>query len=294
VRRAEFAQDCRPEGISMQRVQFGSILVDAVSDGVLNLPLAAAIPDANVERYRELGGVDAAGMVAAQLTTFVIRAAGRLILVDTGIGPDLGGLAAMGMTGEVGKLPVALRAAGIEPEAVDAVVMTHLHSDHIGWNSIDRDGVFVPAFPKARYIVPRREWEAREAIADEGARARSLQPVEASGQLTLVEDGHTVAPGVTLLATPGHTPGHTSVLVFDGGSGGVITGDAVHHPGEMENPEVTAVFDSDPEQARTTRRALVERAEAEGLVVLGGHFPPPTAGRVVRAEQKRRWMWMGS
>ena len=103
-----------------------------------------------------------------------------------------------------------------------------------------------------------------------------------------------MAPGVTLLATPGHTPGHTSVLIMGGGVGGVITGDSVHHPAEMEEPNVTAVFDSDPVQSIATRTALVERAEAEGLIVMGGHFPLPTAGRLVRVAEKRRWQWMGA
>ncbi len=278
----------------MQRLQFGSITVDAVSDGILNLPLNAAIPDADPARYRAIGGLDEAGLMAAQLTTFVVRSGGRLILVDTGMGGDLGALAAMGMTGEVGLLPKALTAAGIEAAAVDAVVLTHLHSDHTGWNTHDRDGTLVPMFPHARYIVTRTEWEHREKTADAGSRARSLTPIEAAGQLTLVDDGHEVAPGVTLLATPGHTPGHTSVLVMGGGLGGVITGDAVHHPGEMEEPNVTMVFDADPAQSKVTRAALVARAEAEGLIVMGGHFPLPTAGRVVRIEAKRRWQWMGA
>jgi glyoxylase-like metal-dependent hydrolase (beta-lactamase superfamily II) len=278
----------------MQRLTLGSITVDAISDGDLRLPVARMFPEADVAAFRRLGGVDAEDQALAPLTTFVIRAGGKLILVDTGIGPNLGSLARAGFTGEVGFLPEGLRAAGIDAARVDTVVITHLHSDHIGWNTTGPDGMPAVTFPNGRYIVTRTEWDHREKIAGARTIARSLTPIESSGQLQLVDDGHEVAPGVSLLATPGHTPGHTSVLVLNGGQGGVITGDAAHHPAEIEDPEIHAAFDADPAQSTKSRVALVERAEADGLVVLGGHFPPPTAGTVVRVGQKRQWKWLGA
>jgi glyoxylase-like metal-dependent hydrolase (beta-lactamase superfamily II) len=278
----------------MRRLTFGSITVDAVSDGELALPVTGMFPEANVAAFRRLGGIDAEDRAIAPLTTFVIRTGGRLILVDTGIGPELGNLARAGFSGKVGLLPDGLRAAGIDPERVDTVVLTHLHSDHIGWNTTGPEGSNATTFPNARFIVTRTEWEHRLRIAGQRATGRSLAPIEASGQLLLVDDGHEVAPGVSLLATPGHTPGHTSVLVIDGGEGGVITGDAAHHPAEIEDPQIHAAFDSDPEQSTKSRVALVARAEADGLVVLGGHFPPPTAGTVVRVGQRRQWRWLGA
>lgn len=279
----------------MQRLTFGSITVEALSDGELGLPLATMFPAADIEAFRRHGGVDAAGIATALLTTFVIRTGGRLILVDTGIGPDLGGLARFGFSGEVGFLPGALAKAGIDPNAVDTVVSTHLHGDHIGWNTTGQDGAAKPTFPNARYVVTRTEWEHRATVAGAESVARSLTPIEAAGQLTLVDDGHEVAPGVSLLATPGHTPGHVSVLVMGGrGEGGVITGDAAHHPAEMEAPEIVAAFDADPVVSSASRAALVARAEAEGLTVMGGHFPPPTAGKVVRVGQRRQWRWLGA
>ncbi|MFN0147302.1 MAG: MBL fold metallo-hydrolase [Dehalococcoidia bacterium] len=279
----------------MQRLTFGSIAVDALSDGEIRHPLTDAFPDGDATAFRRFGGIDEAGNLLAPLVSFVIRtAAGRLILVDTGIGPDISPLARFGFEGEVGRLPAALTAAGIDPLRVDTVVATHLHADHIGWNVTAGDGVPRPMFPNARYVVTRTEWENRARTAGRTNAARCLDPVEASGQLELVDDGHVVAPGVELLATPGHTPGHVSVLVMDGGSGGVITGDAAHHPAELEDESLVARFDADPVQSSASRRRLVERAEADGLVVLGGHFPPPTAGQVVRVGQKRTWRWLGA
>lgn len=277
----------------MQRLTFGSITVDAVVDGELGLPVAAMFANTNPDRLREFGGVDDAGVAKAQLSTFVIRAGGRLILVDTGIGSDLGELGAMGLQGTVGLLPGALVAAGIQPDAVDAVILTHVHGDHIGWNTTESGGQHRPTFPNARYIITRTEWAARAKVAG-GAVATKLTPIEASGQLELVDDGHEVAPGVSLLATPGHTPGHTSVLVFDGGSGGIVTGDVVHHPIEIIDPDIVVPIDSDAQQSIASRKAMIARAAADGLVVMGGHFPPPTAGYVTAVEGKRTWKWVGA
>ncbi len=278
----------------MQRLTFGEITVDAISDGDLKMPISMALPAADVDAYRRIGGVDSEGMALLPMTTFVIRAAGRIILVDTGLGPELGSLKDMDAGTPVGLMPAALAAAGVPAGSVTDVVLTHLHDDHIGWNARDEGGQRVVTFPNARYIIARTEWESRATVAGKKSIARSLAPLEAGGQLTLVDDGHVVAPGVELLSTPGHTPGHVSVLVMGGGTGGVITGDASHHPGEMEEPNVASVFDSNPEQSTASRIALVARAEAEGLIVMGGHFPPPTAGRIVRVEGRRSWVWLGA
>lgn len=278
----------------MQRLTFGSITVDAVIDGELGAPLASMLPTADLVRFAAIGGVDAAtGVATLPLTTFVIRSAGKLALVDTGIGPDLGSLGGAGFSGAVGHLPGALRGAGIAPGDVDFVVFTHLHADHIGWNvTTDGDGAKV-TFPNARYIVHRPEWAFWSGTKSKDI-SRLMRPVEASGQLDVVDDGFEPLPGVTLLSTPGHTAGHVSVLVAGGGAGGVITGDAAHHPGELEEPTIAAVFDADPALAVASRIALVKRIEADGLTVMGGHFPAPSTGQVVRVEARRTWRWLGA
>ncbi len=277
----------------MQRLQFGSITVDALSDGELSCPLLTMFPEADLEAFRALGGVDASGTVTMPLTTFVIRAAGKLLLVDTGIGPVLGSLGRAGFAGVVGLLPAALKRAGIAPERVDAVLITHMHADHIGWN-VTGDGDEVrPLFPNAEYVVTKTEWEFWSGTKSADI-ARSARTIEAAGQLLPVEDGYEPAPGVRFLGTPGHTPGHASILVSNGGEGAVITGDAAHHPAEIVTPELTAPFDREPAMSTASRVALVARVEADGLTVLGGHFPPPSAGQVVRVGETRRWRWLGA
>lgn len=263
-------------------MHFGQITVDAVSDGYLLLPLSA-FPDAPAEAFATHGGVSGT-MFIGELTTFVIRTAGQTVLVDTGLGPRL----LRTLEGETGKLPTALAAAGVQPERVDAVVFTHLHFDHIGWNYVQRDDESVPMFPNARYVIHRPEWD-RWAADETGPIRRNVRPLADSGQLVLVDDGHEPAPGISLLWTPGHTTGHVSVLIYSGGAGGVITGDAAHHPAELEQPQWSPSFDDDRDLSARTRAALVERAEAEGLIVMGGHFPPPLAGRVVRVEGRRSY-----
>ena len=275
----------------MQRQTFGSITVDAITDGFLSFQFV--IEGADMDRYRELGGFEG-DIISAPLTTFIIRTVGRTILVDTGIGPDLGRLGKMGMTGEVGLLPASLKAIGLHPEAVDTVVMTHLHSDHIGWNVTEQStGGFKPTFKNARYLVNEAELTVADTVAGKRDAEKQVHRLVSSGHLHPVSETHEIAPGVRLLPTPGHTPGHVSILIMSGGEGGVITGDATHHPGELEQPDVIIPVDTDPSLATASRRMLVERIEAEGLTVMGGHFPGSQVGKIIRVESMRRWQWLG-
>jgi glyoxylase-like metal-dependent hydrolase (beta-lactamase superfamily II) len=276
----------------MDRLTFGSITVDALRDGELRFPLERMFPVWTPAcSAASEGGRRRAALISADDVRHPDSGEGRL--VDTGIGPDISPLARFGFTGEAGLLPGALETPRSWP-TVDRRG-PHLHTDHIGWNTVDSNGSMTPLFPNARYLVNRTEWEHRLTVAGSKGVARCLDPVEASGQLTRVDDGYEVAPGVSLVATPGHTPGHVSVLVMGAaGEGGIITGDAMHHPAEIENPVLSPPFDSDPVQSAASRRMLVQRAEEEGLVVMGGHFPAPGAGGVVRVGEARAWRWVGA
>jgi glyoxylase-like metal-dependent hydrolase (beta-lactamase superfamily II) len=265
----------------MELVRLGSIAVAAVSDGHLEFRVPEAFPGRSAGDFRAHGGVAGETWVAP-LVTFVLRAAGRTLLVDTGIGRSTAPY-----PGESGGLPAGLARAGVAPEAVDAVIFTHLHLDHVGWNfTRAADGIPRPTFPNARYIVHRPEWDYWQT-RDWPYLPRRVWPLAETGQLDLVADDHEVAPGVQLLATPGHTPGHVSVLVQDGREGAVITGDAAHHPVQLEQPEWSPTFDADRTRSAETRAALAERIERDGLVALGGHFPAPHGGRLLRVEQGR-------
>ncbi|MFE2721689.1 MBL fold metallo-hydrolase [Kitasatospora sp. NPDC059327] len=220
--------------------------------------------------------------------TFAFTVDGLKVLVDTGIG-----------NGKTRANPAwhdldtdyldRLTAAGYPPGAVDLVILTHLHTDHVGWNTrTDGDGTWHPTFPRARYLASRTEhayWAAQEM--DEPRRRMfrdSVHPVEEAGLLDLVDldpDGTEVAPGLRLLPTPGHTPGHLAVQLSSGGETAVVTGDCVHHPVQFAHPAIGSCVDIDPTRSRATRRTLLRSLADTGALVLGTHFPPPTAGRVV-------------
>jgi glyoxylase-like metal-dependent hydrolase (beta-lactamase superfamily II) len=249
--------------------------------------LPAAVPEA-VERHREWLAphfLDDRGRFLQSIHAFVIQAPGLTALVDTcvGNGKDRGGRAPFHML-ETAFLD-DLRAAGVAPEAVDLVLCTHLHVDHVGWNTRLADGRWVPTFPRARYLFGRREWAHWSAERDADAArilADSVQPVLEAGLAELVETDHRVSDEIWLEPTPGHTPGHVSVRLSGQDGEAVITGDLMHHPIQVAEPEWGSHFDSDPEEARKTRRAFCERYADGPVAVLGTHFHHPTAGRIVR------------
>ncbi|MFF4775297.1 MBL fold metallo-hydrolase [Microtetraspora fusca] len=186
---------------------------------------------------------------------YLLRAAGRTVLVDTGIGGT--GSPAAGWAPVPGRLPEELSAVGVAPEDVDLVVLTHLHSDHAS-GCVGGDG---PAFPNARYAVQRADLDwVRGPMLDQ-----VVAPLRDSLQIL---DGTTqLLPGITAVHTPGHTPGHQTVEVGDL----ALSGDVVLHPVQLRDPAITYVYDEDPELAARSRTALLERV----AVLATGHFPEP-------------------
>ncbi|SBT43146.1 MBL fold metallo-hydrolase [Micromonospora narathiwatensis] len=200
---------------------------------------------------------------------------GRLTLVDTGVGPD--GSPAGGWAPTPGRLPSELERAGIDPVDVDVVVLTHLHEDHFGW-SVGLDGR--PMFPNARYVVQRSEVAA---LPDgDAARAYVVDPLRVTGQLDEV-DGATrlaTAPGrsggsIRVIPTPGHTPGHQSVVVDHGREQVIVTGDVLVHAVQLVDPGVAYRYEADPDVARRTRQRLLAEARARRTVLATAHLTQP-------------------
>jgi glyoxylase-like metal-dependent hydrolase (beta-lactamase superfamily II) len=249
--------------------------------------LPDAVPEA-VERHRGWltpHFLDDKGRLLQSIHTFVLQAPGLTALVDTCVGndKDRGGRAPFHMMRT--SFLEDLRAAGFPPESIDVVVCTHLHVDHVGWNTRLDHGRWVPTFPRARHLFARQEWEHWSSERDEDTKrilADSVQPVLDAGLADLVDMDHRISDEIWFEPTPGHTPGHVSVRLRSGEGEAVITGDLMHHPIQMAEPQWATPFDTDAEQARKTRRAFCERYANTGVTVLGTHFHDPTAGRVVR------------
>ncbi|CAL9277780.1 MBL fold metallo-hydrolase [Streptomyces rochei] len=219
--------------------------------------------------------------------SFALTTGGLRVVVDTGIGN--GKTRANPAWHDLRTdYPLRLTAAGFPPDTVDLVILTHLHTDHVGWNTTRTDDGWVPTFPNARYVVSRAERDFWAGYAMDEPRRQmfrdSVHPVEDAGLLDAVEvpaEGTDLAPGLRLLPTPGHTPGHVAVRVGGPGGGALVTGDCVHHPVQLAHPELGSCVDIDPALAASTRRSLLASLAGTDTLVLGTHFPPPTAGRVV-------------
>jgi glyoxylase-like metal-dependent hydrolase (beta-lactamase superfamily II) len=180
----------------------------------------------------------------------------------------------------------ALARAGVQPEAVDYVLCTHLHVDHVGWNTRLQNGRWVPTFPNARYLFGRKEydfWEAAWRAADfpdDPYGEDSVLPVIEAGLAEFIEDDFAFEDAVTLEPTPGHTPGHLCLHIAGGDREAVMSGDLMHHALQCAHPDWNSVFCVDPAQSRATRRRFLERYADTGTLVMPAHFPTPTAGRV--------------
>jgi glyoxylase-like metal-dependent hydrolase (beta-lactamase superfamily II) len=275
----------------MRPLRLGRLRVSAVVERAGPTRPTWLLPDATpeaVERHRGWLAphfLDDKGRFLQSIHTFVVQAPGMTALVDTCVGndKDRGGRAPFHMLRTT--FLDDLRAAGCPPGSIDVVVCTHLHVDHVGWNTRLDGGRWVPTFPRARHLFARREWEHWSRETDDDTRrimADSVTPVLDAGLADLVDVDHRICEEVWLEPTPGHTPGHVSVRLGSGDAEAVITGDLMHHPIQMAEPQWATPFDTDAEQARKTRLGFCERYADSAVTVLGTHFHHPTAGRIVR------------
>jgi glyoxylase-like metal-dependent hydrolase (beta-lactamase superfamily II) len=238
---------------------------------------------------------DENGKLRMAIQALVIESQGKRIIVDTCIGNDK-----VRSNPEWNKqqLPFLqdLQKIGCPREAVDRVICTHLHIDHVGWNTMLKDGKWVPTFPNAKYLIGGTEWDFFSRAADPFLKDPvddSVLPVMAEGISELVDDGYRITDEVWLESTPGHTPGHFAVRISSKGHNAVITGDLMHHPIQCRYPEWDDNFDIDGPMAKKTRRAFCERYADSGVLVFGTHFALPSPGKISKKDDSFRFSLAG-
>lgn len=225
------------------------------------------------------------GHLLTSVHALLVEAPGIKLVVDTCVGNDK-------PRRLTGRIPLStpfmqlFAEAGTRCEDVQAVICTHLHVDHVGWNTRREGERWVPTFPRARYLIGRAEYahwrgdsaneEQQQILGD------SVQPIFDAGLVDLVEMDHRVSPEISLQPTPGHTPGHVSVLIESQGERALITGDVLHHPCQFGRPGWSTSFDHDKGAAQAMRAKLLGTLADQPTLVIGTHFASPTAGRLRR------------
>jgi glyoxylase-like metal-dependent hydrolase (beta-lactamase superfamily II) len=267
--------------------------IDATRTGTELLPSATPEALAKEAEWLAPAFIDDAGNLKLSVHTFIVESQGKRILVDTCIGNDKE--RASFPEWDHLQLPFlqSLESAGCARESVDRVICTHLHVDHVGWNTMLERGKWVPTFPNAKYLIGGTEWDFFSRQEDEFFKAPvddSVRPVISDGLAKLVDETERITEEVWLESTPGHTPGHFSVRISSNGENAVITGDMMHHPLQCRFPEWDDVYDVDGPLAKRTRRAFCERYADTGTLILGTHFATPSAGRIVRHGDSFRFL----
>ena len=242
-----------------------------------------------IERHMPGGLCPDSGRLILPVQGFLLKTPTHVILVDSCVGNDKtnNSIKDWHQRSDTRFLS-ALAAAGVTREDVDYVMCTHLHVDHVGWNTMLVEGRWVPTFPNAKYLLPADDEELQRERATD-MYTESVLPVIEAGQAEKVSAGHMLGDYITLVPTPGHTPGHVSVQIESGGRAALITGDAIHTTAQCWHAEWLFQFDEDAEQAVASRRRLLETAADTRSVVLGTHFKLPSIGHVVAEGDAFRW-----
>lgn len=237
---------------------------------------------------------DENGKLKAVVQAFLVTTPTAAILVDTCVGNEKKRVELSAWNNLHTDFLHRLAALGRNRNDIDIILCTHLHFDHVGWNTMLEAGKWIPTFPRARHLFAKEEFEywkgkPEKEIADDHAGFRdSILPVYEAGLVDLVQVDQSVVEGVSLIPTPGHTPAHVSVVIASGGEQAVITGDVLHHPCQIAHPEWATVGDTDRDRATRTRKGLIDRLVGSETLVIGSHFALPTAGKLVREGEEVR------
>ena len=275
----------------MNNWQVGNVKITRVIEMQVSGGSKFILPDATRDAVQKIDWLtphfaEPDGRLIMSIHALIIEAGDRRIVVDTCLGNDKErGIPGWNM--RHGPFLEDISAAGYPRESIDTVLCTHLHVDHVGWNTMWVDEKWVPTFPNARYLFGRTEWDHWSQEQNSQARGEdiigdSVQPIVDANLADLVDSNHKVTDEIWLEPTPGHTPGHVSVRISSQGEDALITGDFMHHPCQMARPNWRSSADYDGEWAENTRNDLLEQYADQPVLVIGTHFASPTAGHILR------------
>ena len=299
----------------------GDTLITKVLDLHLNdFTIEQLLPGFSPEALiKKSGGFDsrtydpANGKVFLSVHTWVVRHEGKTLLIDNGAGngKDRPQLKVLDHLNE--PYLDRLQGIGVQPDQVDYILLTHIHADHVGWNTVQKGDRWRPTFPNATVICSDREWRYSAALANEdkeaasairkeagfneakrlptpGVFSDSMAPLEADGKLQrIVINGDEVLKGIRFLPTPGHSIDHAAISITSQGHEAIFGGDVVHHPFELNDPELVSMFCEFPEAARRSRRELASRVAESGALYFSSHFPVSSVGRITRTDSTFKW-----
>ncbi len=273
------------------RWTIGDVTVTRIAEMETTGGMRFLLPQATREAIREIEWLqphfaDEDGRIKTSIHALVIEVPargdvpGRRIVVDTCLGNDKT-RANPHWTNLQTDFLKDLEGAGFAPQTIDTVLCTHLHVDHVGWNTMLVEGKWVPTFPNARYLMAKPEYDHWSSDDDPEQRqimADSVEPVFEAGLVDLVETTAVICDEIRLVPTLGHTPGHVSIKIESQGESALITGDFVHHPCQMAHPDWAAQVDTDPVQSTQTRREVFADLAGAPTLIIGTHFASPSAG----------------
>lgn len=290
------------------QIAIGDIQVTYVPDGSIYSEPLGSFPGSTPEMWETNPHLLDDGLVVMSLGVLLVRSGGMQVLVDLGWGPTTREFARPDGTGRPGGISGGqmidnLAALGVQPGDIDAVLFSHLHSDHTGWiidpatATGDPDAPGTALFPTATHYLSQAEWDYWSHLAPGTAGPQPTPEqlaVLGTTRISLLDGGATPVPGVNVMPTPGHTPGHLSFVISSGTDRAVVLGDAVHCPIEISEPELSFSADVDAKLAQRTRRFIEQELLRDGTIAAAPHFADLVFGRLMPGEGKPTWHFPNS
>ena len=275
--------------MAASKITVGNVEIASLTDGLLEFDICNFFPDIPASEWEPFHDhLTPDRKVSFNLACFLVRSEGKNIAIDTGLGAK--------DTPETpwGELLDDMARNGVSADEIDAVVMTHLHRDHVGWNTVrDDGGNLKPTFPNARYYFSKVDLDASHDPALQPDRFPNapdcVWPLVDMGLVELMEGEYSITGELTTVPTPGHTPGHMSIMINSGGERALVLGDVLHNTSQIQQTHWASRADIIPEQAVSTRQSVLDLLETEGIPVAAVHLPAPGFGKIVRLQGRRYW-----